>query len=58
MLLLYADDLAILAESEQNLQDMLNVPLEWTQEFDMSVNIDKTDVLDRNGKSHKFWKIS
>ncbi len=37
---LYADDLAILAESEQDLQDMLNVQHEWIQEFDMSVNID------------------
>ncbi len=44
-LLLYADDLAILAESEQDLQDMLNVLHEWTQEFDMSVNIDKTKVV-------------
>ncbi len=37
-LLLYADDLAILAESEQDLQEMQNVLHEWTQEFDMSVN--------------------
>ncbi len=44
-LLLYVDDLAILAESEQDLQDMLNVPHEWTQEFDMSVNIEKTKVV-------------
>ncbi len=44
-LLLYADDLAILAESEQDFQDMLNVLHEWTQEFDMSVNIDKTEVV-------------
>ncbi len=44
-LLLYADYLAILAESEQVLQDMLNVLPEWTQEFDMSVNIDNTKVV-------------
>ncbi len=36
-LLQYADDLAILAESEQDLQDMLNVLHEWTQEFDIHV---------------------
>ncbi len=41
-LLLYEDDLAILAEYEPDLQDMLNVLHEWTQEFDMSVNINKT----------------
>ncbi len=44
-LLLYADDLAILVESEQDLHDMLNVLHEWTKEFDMSVNIDETKVL-------------
>ncbi len=44
-LLLYADDLAILEESEQDLHDMLNVLHEWTQKFDMSVNIDKTKVV-------------
>ncbi len=45
VLLLYADDLAIISESEQDLQDMLNVLHEWTQEFNMSVNIDKTKVV-------------
>ncbi len=44
-LLLYADDLTILAESEQDLQDMLKVLHQWTQKFDMSVNIDKTKVV-------------
>ncbi len=44
-LLLYADDLALLAESEQDLQDMLHLLHEWTQQFNMSVNIDKTNVV-------------
>ncbi len=38
-LLLYADDLAILAESEQDLQDMLNFLHERIWEFHISVSI-------------------
>ena len=45
VVLLYADDVAILAESEQDLQIMLNILHEWTREFDMFVNIDTTKFL-------------
>jgi hypothetical protein len=45
VLLLYADDLAVLAESEEDLQTMLNVLHEWCEEFDISVNIDKTKIV-------------
>jgi hypothetical protein len=44
-ILMYADDLALLAESEEDLHRMLNELHEWTQEFDMSVNNAKTKVV-------------
>ncbi len=45
-LLLYADDLTILEESEQDFQDMLIVQHKWTQAFDMSVdNIQHVGVV-------------
>jgi hypothetical protein len=43
--LLYADDLVLLAESEDNLQILLNKVSEWCQEWRMKVNIDKTKVV-------------
>jgi len=44
-LLLYADDLVLLAESKEDLQRMLDELHEWTQECDMSVNNAKTKVV-------------
>ena len=47
--LLYADDLVIVSESEEDLQSQLNVLLEWCQKWRMRINIDKTKVVhDRN----------
>ncbi len=43
--LLYADDLAILAESEEDLQGMLNVLQTWCQKWRMRVNVRKTKVV-------------
>ena len=43
--LLYADDLAIIAETEEGLQSQLDVLLEWCQKWSMRVNIDKTKVV-------------
>ena len=43
--LLYADDLAIIAETEEGLQSQLDVLLEWCQKWSMRVNISKTKVV-------------
>ena len=43
--LLYADDLAIIAESEESLQEMLNVLENWCKRWRMRVNVKKTKVI-------------
>ncbi len=44
-LLLYADDLAIMADSEDNLQYMLNILESWCKKWRMRVNIKKTKIV-------------
>ena len=44
-LLIYADDLAILAESEEDLKAMLNELHKWSEEFAMDVNVEKTKIV-------------
>ena len=53
-ILLYADDVAILAENEEDMQTMLNEINEWCIEWNMKVNISKTKVMDfRKQKTKK-----
>ncbi len=44
-LLLYADDLAILAESKEDLQMLLNILEKWCKQWHMRVNIKKTKIV-------------
>ncbi len=44
-LLLYADDLAIMAESEEDLQTLLNILEKWCKQWHMRVNIKKTKII-------------
>ena len=44
-LLMYADDIAFLAESEQDLQAMLTVLEKWCNVWDVSVNTKKSQVV-------------
>ena len=44
-ILLYADDIVLIAPSEENLQKMLNFVAEWCRKWRMAVNTDKTKVV-------------
>ena len=44
-MLLYADDLALIADSDENLQKLLEVLYQWCEDNDMSINSDKTKVI-------------
>ena len=44
-MLLYADDLALIADSEENLQKLLEVLSKWCEDNDMTINKDKTKVI-------------
>lgn len=43
--LLYADDIVLLAESENDIQQMLNVVYTWCKKWRMEVNLSKTNIL-------------
>jgi hypothetical protein len=44
-LLLYADDLALLASSPEQLQQMLDALSAFCSQYDMEVNVSKTEVV-------------
>ena len=44
-ILMYADDVALIAETEKDLQAMLNVLHKWCQTWDVMVNTDKSQVV-------------
>ena len=44
-IILYADDIVLLAENEQDSQQLLNVLNEWCKEWDMVTNLEKSNVV-------------
>ena len=44
-LLMYAGDIVLLAESEENLQRMLDLVYEWYRKWRLEVNIAKTNIV-------------
>ena len=43
--LLYADDLAIISDTEENMQELLNILDTWCKRWRMSVNVSKTKII-------------
>ena len=43
-LLMYADDVALLAENEEEMQTLLNFTYDWCQKWHMKINMSKTKV--------------
>ena len=50
-LLMYADDLAIVSESEEDLQSMVNSLYDWCKKWRMRVNVSKTKIVHFRTKS-------
>ena len=50
--LLYADDIVLLAENENDLQELINVVSNWCEKWRMEVNLDKTNIMHIRKKSH------
>ena len=50
-MLMYADDLAIISESEEDLQNMLDSLHEWCTKWCMRVNVNKTKIVQFRCKS-------
>ena len=44
-ILLYADDIALLSESEDDIQKMLDILYEWSRKWRLQVNCSKTKVM-------------
>ena len=51
-ILLFADDIVILAENEQDLQILMNFVDVWCKKWKMKVNIDKTKVVHFRNKRY------
>ena len=51
-MLMYADDIVLMSESEQNLQKMLDCVLVWARKWRISLNESKTQVVHFRPKSH------
>ena len=43
--LAYADDISLLAETEQNLQNLLDITFEWCEAWHMKINTLKTKIM-------------
>ena len=43
--LLYADDIVLISENEENLQKMLDYVSDWCYKWQMKVNVDKTKIV-------------
>jgi hypothetical protein len=59
---MYADDIALLSKSEDDLQKMLNIFYSWCRKWRMKVNINKTKVIHFRGSrdevtSQKFFMV-
>ena len=44
-ILLYADDIALVAENEKDLQDMLDTVYEWCSKWRLKVNVIKSQIV-------------
>ena len=44
-ILLYADDIVLIAPNEESLQSMLTYVADWCKKWRMAVNIDKTNAV-------------
>ena len=44
-ILLYADDMVFIADTEKDLQNMLNCMYEWARKWRLKVNVDKSNII-------------
>ena len=52
-ILVYADDIAIIAENEENLQIMLNKLNEWCEKWHLTINNGNSQVVHFRKKNRK-----
>ena len=57
-ILLYADDIVLLAETEEDLQQMLNVLAEWCESWKMKINHEKMQIIHFRAKKSKITEFS
>ena len=51
--LLYADDLVLISESEEDLQNMLNIVHDWCLKWRMKVNVSKSKIVHYRVRGHE-----
>ena len=56
-MLLYADDLALIADSEENLQKLIEVLYQWCEDNDMTINSDNTFATLRSSVQISSFRV-
>ena len=56
-ILLYADDIVLMAETEHNLQKQITALEEWTKENKIKINMDKTKIMHFRNSKKKITKF-
>ena len=44
-ILMYADDIALVSDSERNMQGILDIVKNWCHKWRMNINVYKTDIV-------------
>ena len=57
MLLLFADDLALIADTPADLQRCLNCLENYCEKWNMTVNMDKSNIIGGNLSKNEKWYI-
>ncbi len=53
-ILAFADDIVIIAQNENELQDILHYVEKWCKKWRLKINVDKTNVVHFRGKHTKL----
>ena len=56
-ILLYADDMVLLANNENELQYMLNAVFEWSRKWRLKVNVPKSNIIHFPTKTSTSYKV-
>ena len=57
-ILMYADDIALVSENEQNLQDMINIVYDWCSQWGMKLNVEKSKIVHYRKKTIECSKFN
>ena len=51
----FADDTVIIAKTQEEVQDMLNILIDTGRKYGMEINIDKSQVIIKSRRNESLW---